>query len=152
MKKELILIVIMSVILSMDLVYAEDTSNFDRETAKIYLEKGIIARMGGDNQAAIAFFTKAIEADSAYAEAYESRGMSYGSGQINDYDKAIMDYSKAIELEPNNDEFYFGRALCYYYKKDYSKTWDDIHKAEQLGFNAPPGFLEELKRASGRDK
>ncbi|MDD5130537.1 MAG: tetratricopeptide repeat protein [Candidatus Omnitrophica bacterium] len=127
-------------------------NNSDNEEANVYLSKGIASRRSGDNHAAIAFFTKAIEADQNFAEAYECRGISYGSSQINDQDKSLADFNKAIELDPNNKDFYFGRALAYYYKQDFDNTWNDVHKAETLGFIVNPGFLADLKKASGRDK
>jgi len=76
--------------------------------------------------------------------------MSYGSSQIRDLDSALADCNKAIELDPNNGEFYWGRALVYYYKKDDKNTWADIYKAEEFGFQVPPAFLSELRKVSGR--
>jgi hypothetical protein len=42
--------------------------------------------------------------------------------------------------------------MSYYYKKEYDKSWEDIKKAKDLGWRIPPEFLEELRKASGRQK
>ena len=52
----------------------------------------------GDNDQAIADYTKAIEANSHYADAYAGRGIVYQIRGNND--DAIADYSKAIEIDP----------------------------------------------------
>lgn len=71
-------------------------------------------------------------------------------------DKDIADFSKSIELNPDNSMkayYYYLRAYTYCYnKKDYNKAWDDVHKAEELGYNVDARFLSALKKASGREK
>ena len=97
---------------------------------------------------AIADFTKVIQLDQNNLQAYLGRGSSYG-GQGN-YDLAISDYNKAVEINPNFGEAYKNRAVAYFGKKDYDKAWTDVHKAELLGYKVPADFLDELKKASGR--
>jgi tetratricopeptide (TPR) repeat protein len=71
-----------------------------------------------------------------------------------DYDHAISDLTRAIEISPDQFIPYDNRAIAYYYKKDYDKTWADEHKAQDLnqGVTWNPKFLDALKKASGRDK
>jgi hypothetical protein len=38
------------------------------------------------------------------------------------------------------------------FTKEYDKAWDDVHKAEELGYKIPSVFIDDLKQASGRDK
>jgi hypothetical protein len=45
---------------------------------------------------------------------------------------------------------YYGRARSYYFKKEYDKSWDDIKKAQFLGYKIPPEFFDDLRKASGR--
>ena len=68
------------------------------------------------------------------------------------YDQAVSDYTKAIELNPDCVLFYEGRALAYYEKKEYDKAWDDVHKVEVLGGSVVVEVLDALKKASGREK
>ena len=84
------------------------------------------------------------------AEAYNHRGIAYDSkGQ---YDQAISDYNKALELNPMDALAYYNRGVAYYSRKDYDKAWDDVYKAQGLGFKINPGFLKDLREASGREK
>jgi tetratricopeptide (TPR) repeat protein len=58
-----------------------------------------LASREGDNKQydkAIADYTKAIELDSNYADAYCNRGSVYNT--LQQYEKAVADYTKAIEL------------------------------------------------------
>jgi tetratricopeptide (TPR) repeat protein len=115
----------------------EESGEFLRanpNSAKAYNDRGVAYRMNGKQKEAIACFTKAIEIDPAYAQAYNNRGISYGSSEIKNYTLALYDFDKAIEIEPQNGEYYFDRAILYFDKKDYDKSWEDLHKAEALGF------------------
>ena len=53
--------------------------------------------------------------------------------EINEYQKAEADYTKAIELDPENDENYYIRGNFYrYYLEDYNKAIADYTKAIEL--------------------
>ena len=93
--------------------------------------------------------TKAIEMDPTVAEFYTFRGNLYRNKS--DLGNAIADYSKSIEIDPNNGEVYYYRAICYYAIKDYGKAWDDVHKAQSLGYEVFQGFIDVLKSASGQN-
>lgn len=71
--------------------------------------------------------------------------------QRGDYDQAISDYNKAIKIRPDGSA-YFERAFVYFLIKQYDKSWEDVHKAESLGSKLDQKFLEQLKKASGREK
>jgi rare lipoprotein A len=55
-------------------------------------------------------------------------------------------------MEQRDAQAYYNRGLVYFGKKDFVKTWEYVHKAESLGYKVDPKFLEELKKASGREK
>jgi hypothetical protein len=57
-----------------------------------------------------------------------------------------------VELDPKALEAYLERANIYYSQKQYDKTWDDVHKAQDLGYQFEPGILEDLRKKSGREK
>ena len=42
---------------------------------------------------------------------YYERGLAYYSA--GNYQEAINNFNKAIDLDPNNDSFYNGRGVCY---------------------------------------
>ena len=84
------------------------------------------------------------------AEAYYNQGNAYEKkGQ---YNEAISDYTKAIEINPMYADAYYTRGVVYYYKKDYEKALDDFYKAQELGIDVPPGIFQLLGERSGKQK
>ena len=63
-----------------------------------------------------------------------------------DYLKAVENMTKAIELEDNNDMFYYTRALAYKALKDYKSALVDINQALKINGNINQTILlkEEL--------
>jgi len=84
------------------------SNSFADETAKELLKKGI--NFGNNDQVdmAIAQFTKAIEINPKFANAYFNRGKAYAIK--GSYDKAILDYTKAIEFNPGYASAYNKRC------------------------------------------
>ncbi len=80
--------------------------------------------------------------------AYNNRGMALMcKGQS---DQAISDFNKAIQINPMLALAYGNRGRAYYFKKEYDKSWDDVKKVQTLGYPIPPEFLDDLRKASGR--
>ena len=88
-------------------------------------------------QAAIDDYTKAIELNPNYAEAYFNRGnvYSYRNNYLKSYSQAIADYTQAINLNPNFASAYQGRGLCYKAIGRNSEAEKDFAKATELGYN-----------------
>ena len=57
------------------------------------------------------------------AIAYANRGMAYNKRE--EYDKAIADYTRAIELNPNLADAYLQRGAVYGVKGEYRLTLAD---------------------------
>lgn len=127
------------------------TLEIDPRNAGAYNERGIAYAKKGQHDQAISDYTKALEIDQKYAiKAYFNRGISYADkGQ---YDLAITDYTKSLEINPKYTEAYYNRGRAYYLRKEYDKSWDDIKKVQALGYQVPPEFLNDLRKASGREK
>lgn len=130
--------------------------NFNKEIeidpnfAEAYDNRGGAYDNKGDHGQAILDYNKAIEINPNNAVFYYNRGNAYS--KKGNYDQAIFDYTKTIELEPKAAEAYYNRGLVCYYKKDYDRAWENLHQAKGLGYKIDPDFLEQLKKASGRDK
>jgi tetratricopeptide (TPR) repeat protein len=118
--------------------------------ATAYNNRGNTYAKQNNSTEAIADYTKAIAISPKYAEAYYNRGLAY---DVQDNPtEAIADYTKAIEINPNFANAYNHRGAAYYRKKEYDKAWADVHKAEESGAIVDPRFLEDLKKASGRQQ
>ena len=55
---------------------------------------------------------------------------------MKEYDKAISDYTKAIELEPNYAEVYNNRGYLFYKIGKYEKAFVDLNKSIELNPNS----------------
>ena len=115
-----------------------------------YYNRGLAYYYKGKYDRAISDNTKAIELKPETNAAYINRGLAYCAK--GNYDQAIADYNVILGRYPEFAMAYNNRAIAYYYKKDYTNAWNDVHKAEQLGYEANPELLEKLKKDSHRDK
>lgn len=91
--------------------------------ARIYYEKR-------NFEQAIKNFTKTIEMDSQFAEAYSSRGLSYK--YKGDLDSALLDLTKAISLANSDGVYYFNRAGIYLQKGSLDQAVKDYTKALEI--------------------
>ncbi len=122
----------------------------ESQTAINYF-KGISHAIKGQLVQAIPYYNKAIEINPTFANAYFSRGVAYAQG-TGQYDQAISDYNKAIEINPRFAKAILSRGMTYYFKGEYDKAWEDVYKAQSLGYQVHPGFLKALREASGRQR
>ncbi len=73
--------------------------------------KGRELFLNKDYDSAIEQFTKVIDMDEKFAEAYTFRGNCYSALKKND--EAVKDFSKAIEIDPYNRGAFSNRSLAY---------------------------------------
>jgi tetratricopeptide (TPR) repeat protein len=81
---------------------------------------------------------------------YRDRGEQYI--RLKDYDKAIDDFSKSIELCPGLGLTSLERAECYGFKKDYKAKVADITHALKVGIDLPMKFRAYSGRADAYEK
>lgn len=74
--------------------------------------------------------------NSGLAKAYVLRGQARVA--LQDYDPAVSDFGKAIELEPLNADAYFERGLAYKARGDYESAIRDFDTAAKLNASAAP--------------
>lgn len=119
-----------------------------------YGNRGIVYQSMGNFDQAISDYIKAIETKPEHADAYSKLYSYLGSAYAGkgNFDQAISNYNKAINIKPDSIDAYNNRAVAYFEKQEYDKSWEDVYKAEALGYMIKPDFLEALKKASGREK
>jgi len=72
--------------------------------------------------------------------------------QKREFEQAILLLNKSLEINPKYAEAYMSRGRGYYFRGEYNKSWEDIKKAQDLSYKIPAEFLDDLRRASGRNK
>ena len=121
----------------------------DPKYADAYFNRGNANYNKGQYDQAIDDYTKAIEINPGLADAYANRGLAYAQGK-GQFDQAISDFNKAIGINPGYAMAYNYRAVTYYYQGEDDKAWEDVHKAQSLGYKFAPKYLKALRKASGR--
>jgi len=118
--------------------------------AEAYYNRGLAYDKQGNFTQAMTDYMKAIAINSNYAKAYNNLGVIYSKeGNLSE---ALANFSKAIATNPNFAEAYNNRGTTYYHRKEYDKAWLDVYKAEKLGAKLNFQFLEDLEKASGKEK
>jgi len=125
-------------------------SAFAKDSAKEFSDGGAEFARQNRYEEAIISYSRAIELNPKFTEAYYGRGLAYGCK--GEFDKAIADFTTVMVFDPGFAAAYNDRAVAYSSKKEYDKAWTDIHNAEKLGYKVNPDFLIDLKKASGREK
>lgn len=72
---------------------------------------GLIESKRGNYDKALEYLNKSIEKQSNIHQAFRIRGYAYYFKR--EYDKSIADFSKAVSLDPNDSENYYGMAMVY---------------------------------------
>lgn len=87
------------------------------------------SRNGAYDQA-MADYTKAIELDGDFAEAYFNRGVSHY--ELGLFQESIDDLTRAIDLSPTDDNYYGRRSLAYLFNDQPDLAEADQDKCEEL--------------------
>ena len=108
-------------------LYEEEKSH---PQAYAYFQSGSKKSQSKDYQGAIAEYTRAIESDPGFADAYKSRGNA--RGWLDDDKGWLEDLNRAISLNPNNAGYYADRAKAKSFLKDWVGQVADYEKAVAL--------------------
>lgn len=112
--------------------YQEYKFNVDggssREATEFYT-KGIERQSANDHAGAIAAYTRAIELNGKWADAYNNRGIAYTNQQ--NYEAAVADFTRSIEITPS-DAAYNNRGNVYFSQKKFNESISDYSEALKL--------------------
>lgn len=103
------------------------------KSAMDYFEQGNYDYDAGDCKKAIADYTKSIELNPEYPQAYNNRAYTYM--RMREYQLALSDLDKALQLKPDYVQALMNRADIhnYYYAIDRQSAIADYKKARSLG-------------------
>lgn len=117
-----------------------------KKDAQYWFDKGALVSTYGNNEAAVQYFHKAIVLNPDFSRAYFSQGVSYG--QLGQYHKAVAQINMALQKEPQNGLYHYGRGRVYLLWGDRQKAMTDFRKAADLGNEDAIDYLEYI----GEDK
>ena len=112
-----------------------DAIAIDHGNAEAHLGRALVRLQQGNFRQAVIDYERAISispnlAQPDFAEAYGHRGFEYFKGE--EYEGAIRDFSKAIELNPTVPVVYNHRGLCYLRTNRYEPAIEDFSKCVSL--------------------
>lgn len=123
----------------------------DKNQAHAYNNRGLVYYLKNNLEEAIADLNKAIELDPKLINAHFNRGLVYLSKK--QYPEAIYEFEK--ELENYSHSFaaqHYKKAVLHFYNQQYNESWKEVKILEAAKHKVNPIFIEELKKASGREK
>jgi tetratricopeptide (TPR) repeat protein len=96
------------------------------------------------------YFNAALKFEPKFAEACEGMGLSYAEDQLDA--QAVEGFLKAIELDPENPQYYLTLATYYHKTRkpvDPAKALPLYQKYQALG-GRDPGVSERIKECGGK--
>ena len=75
---------------------------------------------------------------------YAIYNLAHRQAVVNDFENALTNYSRAIELNPHLGEAYFNRGLIYLQLGQREKAIDDLSKAGELGIMDSYSILKKI--------
>jgi tetratricopeptide (TPR) repeat protein len=100
------------------------------QNAKQFYKAGLNFKASNNNKDAIEQFTKAIELDPDYVDAYIERAYSYENN--NQLSLAFEDFKRALVFETKSEEIYYNAARISYNTGNYKEAEAYIEKAIDL--------------------
>ncbi|MCX6195236.1 MAG: tetratricopeptide repeat protein [Flavobacteriia bacterium] len=114
----------------MHFVNGRNIDSNNKLSAVEFYETGIEKDLNSDYEGAIIDFTKSIEIDGKYIDAYRGRAMA--KWWMRDYEGAIIDYTKIIDLNSEDSDAHESRGRAKASLKDYEGAIEDFNKAIEL--------------------
>ena len=139
-----------------DYKQAIEDYNESPDSKEMFLHRGVAKDQLGDHKGAIVDYDQAIELDSKYAVAYNSRGIAKkrwrdkeGVEADYDYMSAIADYDRAIEIDSEYATAHYNRGNANYELDNYKDAIADYDRA--IKFN-PQDAAAYNNRGNAKDK
>ena len=123
--------------------YTKATTDYNYSAinkAEEFFYKGVVSEKSNKLYEAFGFYTKSIKLNTSISEAYNQRAKLYMS-LFEDIPAAIQDITKAIELDPINEDYYFNRSLFHKRNEDLQSWYDDISVVIDMNPNDEPSLF-----------
>jgi len=115
----------------------------DKAAVQSFIKGRELISEKGREQEAKEALSKAISKFERHGLAYERRG--YVNYILNNFDDAIYDFSKCIDINPNYAAAYHGRALVHIVQEDYHSAISDMEKAVKRSIPLQPIYWKSRR-------
>jgi len=95
---------------------------------------------------ALVFFSNSIESSNDFFEAYIERGAVKCLVKIPNYESAIQDFNKALEIRPNHFLALLNRGVAYFYINQIKKACEDWLEVRNQGYSYADKYLAEYHK------
>ncbi len=124
------------------LLDSDSALNYCPSSYWAYKERGSAYRQLHLYNDAIKNYSRALEINPTYAQAYNGLALCYDDGKI-DFNNAIVNYTKAIELDAKSGTYIYNRGACLYDNGFKEKARPDFIKADSLGKVEAKSYLKK---------
>lgn len=111
----------------------------DSKSYEGYFLRGVAKYNLEDLPGAEADFTRAIDENPIYTQAYHYRAVT--RSRMGRYSDALGDFDKAIGIRPNNPGSYFGRGVTYFLNHQFDKAIKDYSSFLKIEPDEPEGYI-----------
>ena len=118
----------------------------DPQNAHVYLNRGYAYAWQRNHQQALSDYNQAITLDPALAEAYANRAVLYADS-LNQPQTALPDIEKALQLKPNQPDFYKTKSNILFKLNRHSEACATLKNAIAQGHKT---LAEDYKKSCGK--
>ncbi|MBX3266587.1 MAG: tetratricopeptide repeat protein [Acidobacteria bacterium] len=136
---------ILSALFAAFVVLTVVSQSFAQPNAEAFFVSGTEHLNSGRFEQAIAEFSRAIQLDPRFVNAYNNRGIAYK--RLNQLDRSIADFTKGISIDPKDADLFSNRASVYALQKNYDRAEMDYSEAIRL---APREIKQYYRRGDMR--
>jgi len=122
---------------------ADTLIKLDPQNSQAFYTKGIVYMRLNKPDSALIWFNKSLTINPTVDAVLNNRGSLYFNN-FQRYNEALMDFTKAIAINPKGEYFYH-RSLCYYRLGDMAKAKSDALIATQNGMLIPDSYKTMLQ-------
>ncbi|MGH8120959.1 MAG: tetratricopeptide repeat-containing sulfotransferase family protein, partial [Gammaproteobacteria bacterium] len=120
--------------------YLDQTLALKPDFAAGWYNLGLLFKVMQDGGNAVAAFSKAIELNQAYFQAYIQRGLCY-SRLLNDIDSALKDCDRILEVKPDSVGAHLVKATAYQEAGRFNEAESELRKALALDASSLEAYL-----------
>ena len=95
------------------------------------MEKGRLAAAYGAYESAIRYYQKALAMGTNKSRVFFNTGIAYG--ELGDYSRALENLKRAIQMDPGQGAYYYGRARVHLLAGNRHTAGEDFKRAAALG-------------------